>query len=807
MPVPTLRILILLPLLAGALVAQPATTATVRGVIMDPAGQQPLASAPVTLQQQPDGTTLRTGVTDGTGAFAFTDLPFGEYKLSYGPAAGPVVETPGFVLDAARLEVDLGRLSAASPAGEKTLELERMEVSARREAFYNNLDRKVYNVGKDVQSVTGSASDLLQGIPSIQVDVEGEVSLRGDSNVLILVNGKPSALMGRNRAEALEQMSADRIARVEIITNPSARYKPDGTAGVINLVLKDTPEPGYAATLRASVGNDRRYNTGLTASYNPGRFNFFGSASVRQDDRRREGTDLRLRRDGAGSATTQHTSDRSRPRSRFLEGGIDFQASDATELGVSFSHQTRSLTRDYRQSNLTLDGAGALAADQERNGTGRESEDELEIGAELSHKFAKHDGELSLTFRQESETEKEDERYTNRYLFPTAPDALDRTRVVTEQDSLEFSADYTQSLGGDARLETGYAGERESSDVDQQASFLDPATGAWTDDAARTNRFGYESTLHALYATYGRPLGDFGAQAGLRFEHATVDTDQVTAALRDRNTYARLYPTLHLTHDLTGTQQLQLNYSHRVNRPDGDDLNPYPEFQDPFNLRAGNPRLVPEDIHSIEAGYQYRKDDVTYLASLYQRYRYNGITEVTRFINETTLLTTSENLATSRSSGLELGATARLWDRVALNFSANVYRNQIDARSLGFAGRRATVAWDAKLNAQWAVTQSFLLQLNTGYRAARLTPQGERRPNHVTNLGLRHNFKDRRTSLVLTVSDVFDSLRDVTVLDTPELRREVTRRRSARIVFIGFSYRFGGEGKDRKTDMEFDDAI
>jgi outer membrane receptor protein involved in Fe transport len=295
--------------------------------------------------------------------------------------------------------------------------------------------------------------------------------------------------------------------------------------------------------------------------------------------------------------------------------------------------------------------------------------------------------------------------------------------------------------------------------------------------------------------------------AGLRFEQARNVTAQPLTGIRGDSDYGKLYPSLHLTRDLGDVHRLQLSYSHRVDRPDGGDLNPYVDYEDPSHLRAGNPALHPEDVHSIEAGYEYRAQGTSYLASIYHRYRYNGITDVTRFLDDTTLITTPENVGTSRSSGLELGATTRWRKHIALNFSANVYRHEIDARNLGFNGRREATAWDAKLNAHWDVNDRLMLQLNTSYRAKRLTPQGERRPSAITNLGVRYDLRDRKTSLIATVSDVFDTLRDRTVIDTPALQSDITRRRSSRIVYIGFVRYFGKPAKKSGDEMEFDESL
>ncbi|MBI4624038.1 MAG: TonB-dependent receptor [Verrucomicrobia bacterium] len=793
--------------LAIALRAQAPAGGTVRGTVFAPENGQPVEFATVTVKNKADGKSVRAGATDAKGGFELEAIPVGNYLLVYGLVGGAREATVAFSIDAQHRAVNLGRLALD---GDATVKLEKVEVTARRERFYNSIDRKVYNVGKDLQSVAGSASDLLQNVPSVQVDIEGNVSLRGDGNVLILVNGKTSAMMGRNRAAVLEQMPADGIEKIEVITNPSAKYKPDGTAGIINLTLKKKQDAGYSGSVRTAAGNARRFNASVTANYNPGKYNLYATAAVRQDDRPRSGQDDRSHVDAATNSlvsTSQRTAEETRPLSRIAQLGADYKLDEHTTLGGNVNYNYRDFVRRASVSNRSRNAAGAVTGDYDRLRIAPEFEKDLEFTGRLQHSFPQEDRELNVEVRHGITTEQEDNRFTNVYRTPARATVFDFTLIKTTETNTETSVEYVHPLDEHAKLEAGYNGQIEEADLDFRGSFLD-ATGATRVDPARTNQFIYDAAIHAFYVTYARKFGAFGLLAGLRFEHAGVDTNQVTARLLDKNDYNRFYPSLHLSYDLSGTRQLQLNYSHRVHRPDGDDLNPYPEYQDPFNLRAGNPRLVPEDIHSIEAGWQHKQDDTTYLATAYYRYRYHGMTDVTRYLDSTTLLTTKENLGTSHSAGLELGANTRLRDCVSLNFSANAYRNEIDAANLGFNARRSTFAWDAKLIATWDMTKTTLVQLNTNYTAKRLTPQGYRYPAAVANLGLRHNFADKKTAVVFTVSDIFGSLRERTHIDTPVLRQDITRRRSSRIAYVGLIYNFGKPTKKpKKDDLQFDNAL
>ena len=806
---PRLSLVLLFLALAFAPVAhaQPSVTGAVSGTVFDPATGKPVEFATVVVKTKDGGKTVRAGATDAKGSFDLEGIRAGDYHLVYGLVGGAREAMAAFAIDAQHRPVNLGRLALN---GDVAVQLEKFEVTARKEAFYNSIDRKVYNVGKDVQSVAGSASDLLQNVPSVQVDIEGNVALRGDSNVLILVNGKTSTMMGKNRAAVLEQMPADSIEKIEVITNPSAKYKPDGTAGIINLTLKKKQDTGSSGSVRVSAGNARRYNANVTANYNPGRYNLFVTAGVRQDDRPRTVQDDRTHVDAATGtqiSTSQHTSEDSRPLSRIAQTGFDYKLDDKTKFGGSMHYNFRDFVRHSSVSNLTRKAAGTVTADFDRLRVDPEWQEDLEFTGTLQHSFKEEDRELTAEVRHGKTTEQEDNRYTNIYRGPVRATLFDFTLIKTVETSTEASVDYAHPFDEDSKLEAGYNGQFNERDMDFSGKFLD-ATGATVVDTTRTNRFIYNDAIHAFYGTFARKFGRFGLLGGLRFEHAVIDTNQVTARLTGSNTYDRFYPNLHLSYDLTEVQQLQLNYSHRVHRPEGDDLNPYPEYQDPFNLRAGNPKLMPEDIHSIEAGWQHKQDATTYLATVYYRYRYHGMTSVTRYIDAVTLLTTKENLGSSRSGGLELGANTRVKERLSLNFSANAYRNEIDASNLGFSSRRTAIAWDAKLNANFDVTKTTLVQLNTNYTARRLTPQGYRYPTAVANLGMRHNFADKKTALVFTLSDVFNSLRERTHIDMPVLQQDIIRRRSARIAYVGFIYNFGKQiKKPKKDDLQFDNSL
>lgn len=787
-------------------VAASAGAAELTGTVTDPVAGRSVEFIAVTLKKD-DGTVVQSTVTDGRGRFSLVKVPAGDYRVSYNAVGLDGKTSPRFSVDATQTRFDLGRLSL----GEAVVKMEKFEVQAKPVALLNSIDRKTYLVGKEIQSATGSASDLLQNIPSVQVDIDGNVSLRGSDNVMILVDGRTSTMMGRSRAEVLQQLPADAIEKIEVITNPSAKYKPDGTAGIINIALKKKHDGRFSSVANVSAGNNDRYNAGLSANYNPGAFSWFGSASVRQDDRERRATDERTETDPVSGRVTQvqkKTVEHSRPLSRLVRAGVDYAVDEHNRLGLSGNYNHRTFNRSATDAYVTRDARGAVTGDFDRMRYDPELETSMEVAGTFRHKFAKEDHELNLEVKSSKKHEVEDNRYTNFFRTPVQAPSYDTTLIKNDERGTEAVVEYGFPIDDESKFEAGYTRTANRLEQDFGVANRDPVTGRSVADVARSNRFRHDDAIDAFYGTYGRTFGKFGLLAGLRPEWARVTSQLVKTGTTIPNNYARVYPSLHLAWRLTEKHEVQLNYSHRVRRPETDDLNPFPEYADPFNLRAGNPHLLPEDIHSIEAGYSFKQDDTSLTSTVYHRSLYHGFTSVTRSLGNGVLLTTKENLAETRSTGLEFTANTDFGKLASVNFSSNTFFNTINASNLGFSSSKSDISWSAKLGASLHLPKETLMQVNSNYTSTRLTPQGSRRPTFVTNLGVRHSVFSKKAAVVLTISDLFNSLKEASVLDTPLLKQEIVRRRSARIIYVGFSYTFGKPTKKSKDDgLKFDNAL
>jgi outer membrane receptor protein involved in Fe transport len=798
---------ILILIIAGTLTAQNPGIGTVSGKLTEKSTNAPLENANAFLLSTADSSLVNGTVTDNRGKFSFTNVRHGDYFVKCDYIGYASFYSPSFRIDTRHEKMDLGTISMA----ESALALDQVVITSEKPLFDNAIDRKVYNIDRDLMSKTGTVSELLQNIPSVVVDIEGNVSLRGSGNVLILINGKPSPLMGASQATVLQQMPANTIERIEVITNPSAKYKPDGTAGIINIVMKKNTRVGFNGNATASAGSRNRHNESLNLNYNPGKVNLFASYSFRQDDRQRFSTDKRDQLDSASALHSYYRDDSrsdARPSSHVATLGMDYHLNDNNSLELAGNYYYRKFTRNDISQRVTRNNEDFIINDYDRYRLDYEYESESGMTAAFQHNFSKEDHELRVEFNASDSPEQEDNHFTEVYHVPDEPRQYDNTLIKQNEKQKQLSVEYTDPLNKDTKLEAGYNGELNQQDLDFHAEYFDAGRQQFIKDVEKTNRFLFDQTVHALYSTFEHSFGEFSFLGGLRAEYAAVKSHLVTNDSTILNDYFSLYPTLHMAYQLNKATEFQLNYSRRVRRPEGDDLNPFPEYQDPHNVEAGNPKLLPENIHSVEFGCQWQNDLLTFTPSIYYRYRYDGFTSITEAINDSTLLRTMKNLSSDQSAGFEFIFVASTGNRFTANLNTNVFYNQIDASNIGYSSKKSIVTWNSTLSVNYRPFTDTMLQMNSYYRSARLTPQGENYPSYVLNMGIRQDLFNERVSVVLTASDLLKTQRQEMKLTISGMQQNVINKRDSRIIYLGLTYHFGKpEKKAREKSLQYDDKL
>jgi outer membrane receptor protein involved in Fe transport len=783
------------------------TQTILSGSVLDKANRQPIEFASISLLQLKDSNVVQGTTTDKKGKFTL-DVKPGNYTLQCTFIGYNKIKTTSFVIAMGTAKYNVGELQLEQGGGK----LNEVKVTATSRATLNtSIDRKTYNVENDIMSKSGSASDILKNVPSVEVDIDGNVSLRGSGDVMILINGKPSPLMGRTRSEVLQQLPANSIERIEVITNPSARYRPDGVSGIINIVLKKNIRNGFNGTVTANAGNSERYNGNVNLNYKPKNLNLFGSYSIRQDARKRYNNIDRTNFDTTShlpaSYYSQVINSFSHPVANIVNGGVDYTINSHNAVGASGTYYYRKQTRNDVTANLTYNSSKNLAGDYNRLRYDPEFEKQENGTFYFQHQFPKEDHELRVEFNTSNEDEVEDNHYTNVYRLPLKVSSMDNTLIKQGTSENQLTIDYSNPLTEDSKLEAGYDRLYDKVDLNFYGEYFDINQNRFVKDAVKSNQFIYTDDIHALYATYQKSFEKFGYSVGIRAEQAFTKGHLVTIDSFVNNDYFNIYPTIHLSYKLSEQHELQLNYSKRVHRPEADELNPFPEYQDPRNLHAGNPKLLPEIIHSIEFGYKFQNKVFSFVPSVYYRNKQNGFTSVIVPLNDTTLLSTSQNLSKDQSAGLELIFSVKASKWVSANWSTNVFYNKIDASNLGYLGNKSIYSMTSSFTANITFTKTTMMQVSSNYRSARLTPQGKLYPSIVVNTGIRQDLLKKKMSVTLTASDLFQSLRQRNDLETPYLKQTSFNRRDGLIVYLGVSYRFGVTTKQKEEKLQFDNSL
>jgi outer membrane receptor protein involved in Fe transport len=801
-----LVLLLLLPAIVfPAIVRAQTPDCVVTGVIKDEASHAPLERANVVLLDQDDPSKVLRTMAGKDGAFAFAHVPPGSYIVECSFIGHKSFRSPAFVLSEAHRQMDLQIITLQ----QSIFALDEVVITSEKNIFKNTIDRKVYNINRDIMAKSSTASDILQNIPSVQVDIDGNVSLRGSPDVMVLINGKPSPLMGRSRADVLQQLPAGSIEKIEVITNPSARFTPEGTSGIINIVMKKGAASGANGNATGHFGSTGRHNESLDLNYNPGKVNLFGSYSYREDRRSRTGKDARGPASSSIPVRTYRADDRftMRPRVHIANLGMSYRPGPANSLELTGEYFSRRPRYTGISTILSGESNGVILQDYDRIETGTESESETGATATFQHNFPKEDHELRVEANAYYAPETERTHYADVYRIPAGPIQESNTLLRQDEDQGRLSVDYTNPLNGRSKLEAGYALDLSGQDIRSDADTFDPARLQLIPDTARIYRFKLDQAVHALYGTYQRSVGRINVLGGLRTEQAIVKSDLVSNAVQITNRYSGIYPTLHLAYNVSEGRQFQLNYSRRINRPESDELNPFPEYADPYNMEAGNPHLKPESIHSIELGFQRQGERFSFTPSIYYRYKRDGFTRVTQAVSDSTFLRTVMNLASDQSAGFEPVLTVSLGGLLKANLNGNIFYDQIDASNIGYSSKKSVFSWSGTFNASISPVKTTMFQVSSNYRSARLTPQGDSRPSFVLNLGARQDLFREQISVTLAVSDLLKTQRQEMNLNVAGVNQHATYRRDSQIVFAGVTYHYGraekkAKGKDKSIQFE-----
>jgi outer membrane receptor protein involved in Fe transport len=719
-----------------------------------------------------------------------------------GPASLPLNLDKGELPTAAPVAATPPPVAAAKPPPAKALE--GVTVTGQSNSGTRiDIDRRSYDITKDLQAQTGSIADALRNVPSVQVDVQGNVSLRGDPSVTIMIDGKPSSLFkGPSRGQILQNLPANAFERVEVMTNPSAAYRPDGSGGIINLIPKKARQVGRAGSVRVTGAMGENGQINLNVNQVGQKLTLSGDALYAHMKQRVTLTDHRSSRDpvtGTFLESAEHS---------FIVQPVDLVVGRAAfdydpDAKTRISGELRG-TGVKAEADVATDfrgvGPGGVPVAFNRGGPVTVKQANLSADGSWRRKFGSEpDHELVVDLTQDHNSQSQRRHETMTALSPGLASRSERITNDADTDQSHVKVDYTRPFANNAKLKTGYELEYDRSDF-QNTGFTGPTAATEVANLSLIDDFKFDQAINGVYATWQQPIDKLTVLAGLRLEDTQIRLRDPTTGFRGTNDFTRFYPSLHLAWKVDDGQEVRASYSERIARPGAADYNPFRLYRDPFNFQAGNPGLKPQVTHSFELGYQFRKGFSYYLATLYYRENDRGVTDVITDLGGGVFLTTKENLTRSKNGGLELTAAGRVGSKLSYQLRADGFHNEIDATGLGFGGTRSTWTVSGGGSLTYQMTPKDQFQLVAQATGKRLTPQGYHEPMVLTFLGYRHQY-NKDWAFSISVRDALASFKDTLVIDTPTLKDRFETHVKLRAVFFQLTRSFGtGPRKDTGID-------
>lgn len=775
-------------------------TGSIRGKVIDSKTKEPMEFVNVSVRKSGTTVPLTGAVTDHTGEFQLGKLSDGNYTLSVSFIGYRTYEK-----DFTYATQDGNLDFKVIPLDPDTQMLGEVKVMGQKSQMKFEIDKKVFNVDQNIASTGGTASDVLSNIPSVEVDNEGEVSLRGSTSVTVWINGKASGLSADNRAQILEQMPAESIERIEVITNPSAKYSPEGTSGIINIVLKEDRKAGYYGSIQAGVDTRGGWNAGGNVNYSSGKLDAYASIGYRK--RVSEGGGLSNRtnvdKDGNPLSYLNQTSDNDGHGGPvFVRAGATYHITRQDHLNLGafgmFGDRNQTNRIDY-----TSDIPGSFT--ERRRIT--DSKNKMQGGnVELGYKhdFSKTSN-LDLTVSFNPWNMDGTSIYNQYSLYENGGEdhSYQRQENDVRSHDWEFQADYVNAFSDNSKLEAGYKGT-----ISRQKSPVETFSGVTAEEALPDiplyNKFYYDQDIQAAYVTYSGRLDKFGFQAGLRGEYSSVKTRSLGYGETKgevepyKHDYFSLFPSVFLSYELPAGNEVQVNYTRRISRPWGRQLNPFENVTDSTNISFGNPYLDPEFSNAFELNYIKNWESHMLSVSAYYRNTDDVIQRI-NYLEGNVMKSTYENVAKSQSAGAEFVLKNNFARILDLTTTVNLYYSKLDGFSYLPEGAQDPVtgktnedfSWNAKMIANVALPASVSLQVTGGYNSRQLIAQGHRKSNYTVDAGIRKAFLDRKLSLSINARDIFNSRKWKTQTSGEGFEQYTENWRTGRTVGFTLTYSFG----------------
>ncbi|EGV44978.1 TonB-dependent receptor [Bizionia argentinensis JUB59] len=786
------------------LTAQNDKQITITGKVFEKATSYPLEYATVAFVDKDDNRIVTGGITTESGAFSIP-IPAGVYDVT--------IEFIGFI----KLTIPNQTLTTNRNLGniglvEDAQALDEVEIIAETTTVEIKLDKKIYNVGKDLTVRGGTVSDVLDNVPSVSVDLEGNVALRGNENVKILINGKPSGLVGLNSTDALRQLPAESIERIEVITSPSARYDAEGTAGILNIILRRSKLQGFNGAITANGGYPNSAGLSGNINYRTGDVNIFNTTSYNYREVPGSSNSytqyFNKEYDSFGNLMVDNpdsyldeTNDYERIRKGFTTNfGAEWYITNSASLTGSISYRNGDNESNTRNQLTQFDENKNLVSQTNRFDPEREDDTVMQYALNFMKDFDNTGHKLTVDFQYEDNSEDE---FSEVFVGNINSE---RVSTIEDQSRILLQADYVLPIGEKSQFEAGYRGNFNDQDTDYEVSLLNTGTNQFEIDNGLTNFLNYREYVNSVYTQFGSKLGDkFSFLMGLRLENTRTTIDQPTSGDFSKKDYTGLFPTLNLSYELSDTENITLGYSRRIRRPNSWFINPFPSRSSVTNIFRGNPDLAPSYSGLFDAGYYKKFGKVSLNTSAYYQHATDAFSFVSFDTGRTEIvdgqaLTVIErspiNLAEENRYGFEFTVTYKPTKNWNINSNFNIFQQSITGTTPnGLSLDNDNTSWFARLNNKYTLPGSIEWQTSLNYRGPSADAQNERDGVFSANMAFSKDLFNDRASIAVNVSDLLNSRKRNMNTFTDTYNSTSEFKWSERSFNLSFTYRFNQQKK------------
>ena len=801
------KILLLFFLTSTSLLYSQNSEVIVTGTVTDSETNIPLEYATISVFNVNSEDAINGVITDSNGEFSIElskgnydfKVEFISFKIKY--YRNITVNNP-LSLGTIELSIDENILDEIEVIGEKT------EIEIK-------LDKTVYNIGKDLTLKGSSVSDVLDNLPSIEVDIEGNVSLRGNESVRILINGKPSGLVGISSNEALKQFPSESVEKVEVITSPSARYNAEGTAGIINIILRRSKLTGFNGSLSLNSGYPERYGVSANLNYRTKKLNFFNN--IGYNTRTSEGSFVNETEYYTDQAINNFLNENgvrgSERNSNYLNTGIEYFISDKTS--VVGSYVFRKSDGFKNNTNNVNQNFNSISKFSERLEKESEIDDTNEFSINLTHDFNKEGHVLTMDYQKEKSSENENGFISNSQLKPILTKYLSEKVNTDEiQESELFKIDYVLPIKKDGQFELGFRRSNQHQDIDYLAKNED-LNGNFINDLNLSNTLLYNEKVNAFYTQYGNKKNKFSYLLGLRYEESKTAVKQLANNTNNVKNYNDFFPTLNLSYQIKENETITFGYNRRIRRARSYFINPFPSKSSATNIFQGNPNIDPTYSNGIDLGYLKRYEKLTLNGSIY----YRKETGVFTFISENTgdfvlvneisvpvLRRTPINLASNKQIGLELNANFNQSKNWRLNGSLNFYQSETLGEYMGIVYDSKNLTWSGRLSNNLKLFSSVDWQTSFRYRAPQKTAVSERKASIYSNTAFSKDLLKDKITLTFKVNDIFETGKwRIESFNENYRSYSESNWRGGRTLELNLIYRFNQKKKETRNSGDYND--